>query len=164
MNLNKVMLIGRLGKKPEVNYVQPDVPVARYSLATSESYKSKEGDKVETTEWHNIVSWRNNAKYAELYLDKGMLVYIEGKLQTRKWDAQDGTTRYTTEIVTDQIKILEKRESRENASPYEQRATNSTPTPAATPAQAPTANAAADESFEIDDILGKSDVNDDLPF
>lgn len=164
MNLNKVMLIGRLGKKPEVNYVQPDVPVARYSLATSESYKSKEGDKVETTEWHNIVSWRNNAKYAESYLDKGMLVYIEGKLQTRKWDAQDGTTRYTTEIVTDQIKILEKRESRENASPYEQRAASSTPTPAATPAQAPATNTAPDESFEIDDLLGKSDVNDDLPF
>jgi single-strand DNA-binding protein len=164
MNLNKVMLIGRLGKKPEVNYVQPDVPVARFSLATSESYKSKEGDKVENTEWHNIVSWRNNAKFAESYLDKGMLVYIEGKLQTRKWDAQDGTTRYSTEIVTDQIKILEKREARENAAQYENRAANPTSTPAAAPAQAPAANTATDESFEIDDILGKSDVNDDLPF
>lgn len=167
MNLNKVMLIGRLGKKPEVNYVQPDVPVARFSLATSETYKSKEGDKVENTEWHNIVSWRNNAKFAESYLDKGMLVFIEGKLQTRKWDAQDGTTRYSTEIVTDQIKILEKREGRDNAQ-YEPRATNSATAPAANPTTAPTATSAANttpgESFEIDDILGKSDVNDDLPF
>jgi single-strand DNA-binding protein len=171
MNLNKVMLIGRLGKKPEVNYVQPDVPVARFSLATSEYYKSKEGDKIENTEWHNIVSWRNNAKFAESYLDKGMLVYIEGKLQTRKWDAQDGTTRYSTEIVTDQIKILEKREGRENAQ-YEQRTTSSATAPATSPA-ATTASAPAttsavnttpDESFEIDDLLGKSDVDDDLPF
>lgn len=158
------MLIGRLGKKPEVNYVQPDVPVARFSLATSETYKSKEGDKVENTEWHNIVSWRNNAKFAESYLDKGMLVYIEGKLQTRKWDAQDGTTRYSTEIVTDQIKILEKREGREITAQTEARATSPSSAPSATPSQTPTANTVTDENFEIDDILGKSDVDDDLPF
>ena len=109
MNLNKVMIIGRLGRKPEVNYIKPDVAIARFSVATSESYKSKEGDWIETTEWHNIVAWRNSAKYAETMLDKGTLVYIEGKLQTRKWDTAEGVTKYSTEIVAEQIKILEKR-------------------------------------------------------
>src|SRR5690554_7709604 len=99
MNLNKVMLIGRLGKKPEVNYIQPDLPVAKFSLATSEYYKDKTGAKIENTEWHNIVAWRGNAKFAENYLNKGMLVYIEGKIQTRRWESQDGTARYVTEIV-----------------------------------------------------------------
>ncbi|PLX07610.1 MAG: single-stranded DNA-binding protein [Marinilabiliales bacterium] len=109
MNLNKVMLIGRLGKSPEVNYIKEDTPVAKFPLATSETYKSKEGDKKEVTEWHNIVAWRFTAKFCESYLEKGMLVYVEGKLQTRKWDGQDGVTRYSTEIVADQIKILERK-------------------------------------------------------
>lgn len=109
MNLNKVQLIGRLGKKPEVNYIKEDVPVAKFSLATSEQYKTRDGEKREVTEWHNIVAWRNTAKFCENYLDKGILVYIEGKLQTRKWDGQDGVTKYSTEIVADQIKILEKK-------------------------------------------------------
>ena len=89
MYLNKVMLIGRLGKNPEVNYIQPDLPVAKFSLATSEYYKDKAGNKVENTEWHNIVAWRGTAKFIENYLNKGMLVYIEGKLQTRRWESQD---------------------------------------------------------------------------
>lgn len=117
MNLNKVMLIGRLGKKPEVNYVQPDLPVAKFSLATSEYYKDKSGNKIENTEWHNIVAWRALAKFAESYLDKGMLVYIEGKLQTRKWEAQDGSSRYSTDIITNSIQILEKREDRQGTQP-----------------------------------------------
>ncbi len=156
MNLNKVQLIGRLGKKPEVNYIQPDVPVARFSVATSESYKNKAGERVDTTEWHNIVAWRNTAKFAENYLDKGMLVYIEGKLQTRKWDAQDGTTKYSTEIITDQIKILEKRaDGSQQTKPQEQfnQVENSTP-----------AQQVAETAFDpIDDAL-KSDIEDDLPF
>ena len=110
--LNKVQLIGRLGKKPEINYIQPDVPVARYTLATNESYKNKDGEWVEQTEWHNIVSWRNNAKYAESYLDKGMLIYIEGKLQTRTWE-KDGVVRYSTEIITNMIRLLEKKANSE---------------------------------------------------
>lgn len=162
MNLNKVMLIGRLGKKPEVNYVQPDVPVARFSVATSEYYKNKEGEKVENTEWHSIVSWRNNAKFAESYLDKGMLVYIEGKLQTRKWETQDGVTRYSTDIVTDQIKILEKRETRENFVPTESK-------PVLTQTSAPVSSNPSvsvnnENNFEIDSDLTKTDITDDLPF
>lgn len=152
------MLIGRLGKKPEVNYIKPDVPVARFSIATSESYKSKEGEKVETTEWHNIVAWRNNAKFAENYLDKGMLVYIEGKLQTRKWDAQDGTTKYSTEIVTDQIKILERKQTSDGQN-YSPKTTEVTEKPKA---ESP---APASEDF-LDDVDAnfKSEIEDDLPF
>jgi single-strand DNA-binding protein len=156
MNLNKVQLIGRLGKKPEVNYIKPDVPVARFSLATTETYKNKDGERVDTTEWHNIVAWRNNAKFAEKYLDKGMLVYIEGKLQTRKWDAQDGTTKYSTEIVTDQIKILEKRADgvQQTKSPDQVIETE----------KPKTAQPVVDVPFDpIDDAL-KSDIDDDLPF
>jgi len=160
MNLNKVMLIGRLGKKPEVNYIKPDMPVARFSLATSETYKSKEGDKIETTEWHNIVAWRNNAKFAENYLDKGMLVYIEGRLQTRKWDAQDGGTRYTTEVVTDQIKILEKKasvgDSPQTTNKTEQKAFE-------TPAKESVSSADNTGFEEMDDSF-KADGSDDLPF
>lgn len=113
MYLNKVMLIGRLGKNPEVNYIQPDLPVAKFSLATSEYYKDKAGNKVENTEWHNIVAWRGTAKFIENYLNKGMLVYIEGKLQTRRWESQDGTARYVTEIVVDIIRVLERRDTRD---------------------------------------------------
>ncbi|MDD3858720.1 MAG: single-stranded DNA-binding protein [Bacteroidales bacterium] len=160
MNLNKVMLIGRLGKKPEVNYIKPDVPVARFSLATSETYKSKEGDKIETTEWHNVVAWRNNAKFAENYLDKGMLVYIEGKLQTRKWDAQDGGTRYTTEIISDQIKILERKQSSGEVGQTPDKPGFSASEP--TKSELPT-NDDANELGKIDDSY-KSDIDDDLPF
>jgi single-strand DNA-binding protein len=158
MNLNKVMLIGRLGKKPEVNYIKPDVPVARFSIATSESYKNKEGEKVETTEWHNIVSWRNNAKFAENYLDKGMLVYIEGKLQTRKWDAQDGTTKYSTEIITNEIKILERRQNSDESTPFAK--TTAVPEKPKTEQSSP-----APEDFlgDIDENF-KSEIDDDLPF
>jgi single-strand DNA-binding protein len=158
MNLNKVLLIGRLGKKPDVNYIQPDLPVARFSLATTESYKSKEGERREVTEWHNIVAWRGTAKFAESYLDKGMLVYVEGKLQTRKWDAQDGSTRYTTEIVADQVKILEKK----TVSQYgENNNTYASPTQPAAPQREAQKelDPFADVSPELD-----SDFDDDLPF
>ncbi len=109
MNLNKVMLIGRTGKDPEVNYIKEDVPVAKFSIATNESYKTKEGEWRDITEWHNIVAWRNTAKYCENNLKKGALVFIEGKLQTRSWEGQDGNTRYITEVVADTIRLLEKR-------------------------------------------------------
>jgi single-strand DNA-binding protein len=158
MNLNKVLLIGRLGKKPEVNYIQPDVPVARFSLATTETYKSREGDKREVTEWHNIVVWRNTAKFAESYLDKGMLVYVEGKLQTRKWDGQDGATRYTTEIIADQIKILEKKAT----SQYGEQNNNFTASVQPT-TQIHQNPKEADPFAEISPELN-SDFDDDLPF
>lgn len=155
MNLNKVLLIGRLGKKPEVNYIQPDVPVARFSLATTEVYKTREGEKRETTEWHNIVVWRNTAKFAENYLDKGMLVYVEGKLQTRKWDGQDGATRYTTEIIADQIKILEKKSTSQSGDFISDKQPQNT---------SETQNRKETDPFaEVSPELN-SDFDDDLPF
>jgi single-strand DNA-binding protein len=105
MNLNKVMLIGRLGKKPEVNYIKPDVPVARFSLATSESYKNKDGERVDTTEWHNIVAWRGNAKFAESYLDKGMLIYLEGKSDGSQPFKQNATVADQEKTQTPQAPV-----------------------------------------------------------
>lgn len=113
--VNKVILIGNLGKDPEVRTLDNGSKVANFSLATSESYKNKEGQKVTETEWHNIVLWRKLADIAELFLNKGSKVYIEGKIKTRAWDDKDGNKRYTTEIMGDSLTMLGKREEAENA-------------------------------------------------
>jgi single-strand DNA-binding protein len=105
-SLNKVMLIGNLGKDPEVRAIPSGVKVANFSIATSENYTGKDGNKVEKTEWHNIVMWRGLAEVAEKYLKKGSPVFIEGRLQTRSWDDQSGNKRYTTEIVADNMVML----------------------------------------------------------
>ena len=113
--VNKVILIGNLGKDPEVKYLDNGVAVANFSLATTEKYKNKEGEKVSQTEWHNIVLWRGLAEVAEKYLKKGASVYIEGKIKTRKWEDKDGNTRYNTEILADNITMLGgKKDSQEN--------------------------------------------------
>jgi len=155
MNLNKVQLIGRLGKKPEVNYIKEDVPVAKFSLATSEQYKTRDGEKREVTEWHNIIAWRNTAKFCENYLDKGLLVYIEGKLQTRKWDGQDGVTKYFTEIVADQVKILEKK----NTPPGQTYGNAPSPAPAQNNVEQKTV-----EQKPFDNVSPELNGDDDLPF
>ena len=104
--VNKVILIGRLGKEPEVRNLDNGVSVANFTMATSESYKDRTtGEKKEVTEWHNIVLWRGLAEITQKYLHKGDLVYIEGKLRTRSWE-KEGVTRYTTEIVADNKTIL----------------------------------------------------------
>jgi single-strand DNA-binding protein len=104
--VNKVILVGNLGKDPEVKYLDNGVAVANFSLATTENYKNKEGEKVSQTEWHNIVLWRGLAEVAEKYLKKGANVYIEGKIKTRKWEDKDGNTRYNTEILADNMTML----------------------------------------------------------
>jgi single-strand DNA-binding protein len=104
--VNKVILIGRLGKDPEVRNLDNGAVVANFSIATSESYKDRTtGEKKEITEWHNIVLWRGLAEIAQKYLRKGDMVYIEGKLRTRSWE-KEGVTRYTTEIVADNMNML----------------------------------------------------------
>ena len=131
--VNKVILIGNLGKDPEVKYLESKVPVANFTLATNSSWKDKEGNKKERTEWHNIVVWRGSAKFAEDYLHKGDKVYIEGKLRTRSWDDKDNIKRYTTEIIGDTLtKLSGKREddSTPAASPPES-------SPPSAPAPAP---------------------------
>jgi single-strand DNA-binding protein len=104
--VNKVILVGRLGKDPEVRALESGATVARFTMATSEAYKDKTtGERKEITEWHNIVLWRGLADIAGKYLHKGDQVYIEGKLRTRSWE-KEGVTRYTTEIVGDGLTLL----------------------------------------------------------
>lgn len=104
--VNKVILVGNLGKDPEVQYLESGTCLAKFPLATSDSYKDKSGNKVDQTEWHNIVVWRGLAEIAEKYLSKGKGLYLEGKIKTRSWDDKDGNKRYTTEIVCDNFVML----------------------------------------------------------
>ena len=114
--VNKVILIGNLGKDPEIKYLDGNIAKANFSLATSEYYKDKQGNKVEQTEWHNIVLWRSMAESAEKILKKGMQIYIEGKLQTRQWVDKDNVKRNITEVVGESYKVLQKREGTGNSS------------------------------------------------
>ena len=114
--VNKVILIGNLGKDPEVRYLDSGVAVANFSLATTESYKNKEGERVSQTEWHNVVLWRGLAEVAEKWLKKGSSVYIEGKIRNRKWEDKEGNTRYTTEILGDNMTMLGKKDDNSSQS------------------------------------------------
>ncbi|HXV22023.1 MAG TPA: single-stranded DNA-binding protein [Desulfuromonadales bacterium] len=106
MSVNKVILVGNLGKDPELRYTPAGAAVATFSLATSERYKDKSGEMQEKTEWHNIVAWRQLAEICGKFLHKGKQVYIEGRIQTRSYDDKDGNKRYITEIVADQMQML----------------------------------------------------------
>jgi single-strand DNA-binding protein len=106
--VNKVILIGNLGKDPEVRSIENGAKVASFSLATNEVFKGKDGNKVEQTEWHNIVVWRGLAELAEKYLKKGSQIYLEGRIKTRSWDDKEGNKRYITEIVGDTMNFLGK--------------------------------------------------------
>ena len=105
-SVNKVILIGRLGADPEVKYTQTGAAVANLSLATNEYWKNKDGQKEEKTEWHRVVLWSKLAELASQYLSKGKQVYIEGRLQTRSWEDQNGQKRYTTEVVGNSMQFL----------------------------------------------------------
>jgi single-strand DNA-binding protein len=144
--VNKVILIGNLGKDPEVRYMPNGNAVANITLATSESWKDKSsGEQQEKTEWHRIVMFRRLGEIAGEYLKKGSKVYIEGKLQTRKWQDSSGNDRYTTEIVADQMQMLDSRGGSADFS------SESKSAPAAAPA--PVAASA-----------GGGDFDDDIPF
>ena len=123
--VNKVILVGHLGKDPEIRHLEGNTSVATFSLATTESYINKEGKKVEQTEWHNIVAWRGLADIAAKYLQKGKQVYVEGKLRTRSYDDKDGKKRYVTEIFAENLTLLGKKEgetaSSTSASTYQQK-------------------------------------------
>jgi len=109
--INKVTLIGNLGRDPEVRQLESGTSVANFSVATNENYRDKNGEWQTITEWHNIVAWRGLAERAERDLKKGGMVYIEGKISTRKWQDKDGNDRYSTDIVANLLRSLEKRES-----------------------------------------------------
>jgi single-strand DNA-binding protein len=104
--VNKVILLGNLGKDPEVRSLEGGKRVAKFSLATTESYKDRDGNKVENTEWHNVEFWGPVVDVIEKYLKKGSSVYVEGKLRTRSYDDKDGVKKYTTEIVGQQLNLL----------------------------------------------------------
>ncbi len=105
-SVNKAILVGNLGKDPEVRHLEGGVAVARFPIATSETFKDKNGEKQERTEWHNIVVWRGLAEVAEKYLKKGQSVYIEGKIRTNNYQDKEGIQRYSTEIVADNLTML----------------------------------------------------------
>jgi len=107
--LNKVQLIGRLGKDPEIQRFDNGGVIAKFPLATSEMYKDKMGNQVENTEWHNIVAWRKLAEIAESYIRKGSSVYVEGRIKTRSWEDSNGNKRYMTEVVADNFIMLDKK-------------------------------------------------------
>lgn len=107
--VNRVMLIGNLGKDPDLQYLEGNIAVAKFPLATTETFKDKNGNLVSQTEWHTVVLWRGLAELAQKYLHKGSLVFIEGRLRTRNWEDKDKNRRFSTEIVGDNLVMLDKR-------------------------------------------------------
>ena len=141
--INKVILVGNLGQDPDVKYTAGGAAVTTLSIATSESWKDKDtGNEQERTEWHRVVLWRRLAEIAGEYLKKGSKVYIEGSLQTRKWE-QDGVTRYTTEVIGRDMQFLDSRGSSNNSDSYDQ---------------------SPPEAQESVDVSQSSIEDDDIPF
>jgi len=152
MSVNKVILVGRLGKDPETRYMTSGEAVTNATLATSENWKDKSGEKQEKTEWHNLVFYRKLAEIAGQYLKKGSQVYIEGKIQTRKWqDKNSGQDRYTTEIIVNEMQMLGDKKSGGSSFEVVDRPASSAPAPAAAQ-PAPAAKA------------GFDNFDDDIPF
>lgn len=108
VGVNKVILVGNLGKDPEVKYTPSGTAIANFSIATAESWKGKDGEKQERTEWHNVVAFGKLAEICGEYLHKGKQVYVEGRIQTRQWEDRDGNKRYTTEVVANTMQMLGK--------------------------------------------------------
>jgi single-strand DNA-binding protein len=145
MSVNKVILIGRLGKDPEVRKINATTTVCNFPLATNESYKNQDGSYTEQTEWHNIVMWRGVAERAERILKKGSTIFVEGKLRTRSWEDKENHKRYTTEIVVENFQLLDKREQ------------SGTP-------QANSENKSGLESTSSSETVTEPNFDDDLPF
>lgn len=133
MSLNKVMLIGNLGRDPEIRHLESGVVNSTFTLATSERYRDRTtGETKEQTEWHNIVCWRQLAEFTENYLKKGTQVYVEGKLRSRSYNDQNGNTRYITEIVADTIQLLGRKSDNNTAAPAQAAPVTAQPRPAVT--------------------------------
>ena len=119
-SMNKVILVGRLGQDPKLAYTQGGTPVANFSMATDESYRDNSGNKVEKTEWHRVVCWAKTGELVSQYLRKGSLVLVEGKIETRKWQDQNGNDRYTTEIKANNVQFLESKGQQDQSGGYAQ--------------------------------------------
>ena len=107
--INKVILVGRVGKDPDIRHLDQNLKVASLRLATDESYKNNNGERITNTEWHTVTMWRGLADIAERFVKKGSLLYVEGKIKTREWTDKDGNKRYNVEIVADNFQMLDKR-------------------------------------------------------
>jgi len=157
MSLNKVLLIGNVGKDPDVRHLENGVSVASFSLATSE----KTRDKGELTEWHNIVAWRQQADFAANYIRKGAQLFVEGRIRSRSWDDQAGVKHYTTEIVADSLQLLGRRDQ-QGQMPAAAAAPASSPAVAPAPAAAPVHQNTT--PIITSEQLSQEDGADDLPF
>ena len=159
--INKVTLVGRLGAEPEVRTLENGAMVAKFGMATSESYRDKAGEWQEQTEWHDVVVWRALAERAQEYLKKGSLIYLEGKLTHRKWQDKDGNNRKTTEVVGSYYRVMPtaSRSGNSNYMPSQEPATAM----AAPPPKSPTAAPAA-ESASAPATPAGGDEGEDLPF
>lgn len=154
MSVNKVILVGRLGKDQETRYMTNGEAVTNATLATSETWKDKAGEKQEKTEWHSLVFYRRLAEVAGEYLKKGSQVYIEGKIQTRKWQDKEGKDRYTTEIIVNEMQMLG---SRQQGGDHEQaEPSRAAPAPKPERQQQPQGSAPAKGAFD--------NFDDDIPF
>src|SRR5260221_9249081 len=107
--VNRVMVIGNLGKDPDVQHLEGNIAVAKFPLATTETYKDRSGKLISQTEWHTVVLWRGLAELAQKYLHKGSLIYVEGRLRTRSWEDKEGNRKFATEVVGDNLIMLDKR-------------------------------------------------------
>ena len=159
MAVNKVILVGNVGKDPEVHFIEANVAVARFPFATSETYRSKDGEKVTTTEWHNIVLWRGLAEVADKFVKKGSQLYLEGKIRTRSYDDKEGNKRYITEIIADNMQMLGKKGDNTST---ETNVQSSNQNNHSTEKQKPENTAEGDVGD--DPFVSAPDENDDLPF
>jgi len=171
MSVNKVILVGNVGKDPETRYLDESTAITKFPMATSETYKNKSGERVSTTEWHNIVLWRGLAQVAEKYVKKGTQIYLEGRIKTRSYEDADGNKKYITEIVGDQMQLLGRKPDdgeggtqgaggyaggSTQASTTEQTSQDKPPVPKQAPAQ--------EEGPAEDPFDGGDNGPDDLPF
>ena len=159
-SVNKVILVGNLGRDPEVRYLPSGDPVANVTIATSSKYKSKTGEMVEETEWHRVTFFGKLAEIVGQYLKKGRSVYVEGRIKTRKYTDKDGVEKFATDIIANEMQMLGSREGMGEPSGDDEGGGYSRPAPAARPAaaQRPAAAAAAKPSSGFDDM------DDDIPF
>ena len=116
--VNKVMLIGNLGKDPDMQYAEGSIPVVKFPMATTETYKDRTGKLISQTEWHTVVLWRGLAELAQKCLHKGSLIYLEGRLRTRNWEDREGNKKFATEVVGDNLIMLEKRSDGQHGTPF----------------------------------------------
>jgi single-strand DNA-binding protein len=159
-SVNKVILIGNLGKDPEVRYMPSGSAICNITVATSRQWKSKDsGERQEETEWHRVALFDRLAEIAGEYLKKGRPVYIEGRLKTRKWTDKDGVEKYTTEVIADQLQLLGSREGMGGAPAGDEGGGESRPARSAPPPRAPAAGKPAAKSS-----TGFDDMDDDIPF